>query len=46
MMNTNDEETRRFFKNSSVQVILCPRSGGKGHSWIKKQVSHCTGFII
>ncbi|XP_038904877.1 phospholipase D beta 1-like [Benincasa hispida] len=37
MMNTNDEETRRFFKNSSVQVILCPRSGGKGHSWIKKQ---------
>ncbi|WCJ26135.1 phospholipase D beta 1 [Euphorbia peplus] len=37
VMNTNDEETRRFFKHSSVQVLLCPRSGGKGHSFIKKQ---------
>lgn len=36
-MATNDEETRRFFKNSSVQVLLCPRSSGKGHSWVKKQ---------
>ncbi|CAN8308308.1 unnamed protein product [Cochlearia groenlandica] len=35
-MKTSDEETRRFFKHSSVQVILCPRSGGKGHSLIKK----------
>ncbi|XP_057462341.1 phospholipase D gamma 1-like [Actinidia eriantha] len=37
LMNTNDEETRRFFKHSSVQVLLCPRTSGKGHSWIKKQ---------
>ncbi|KAL5815337.1 hypothetical protein ACOSQ4_025978 [Xanthoceras sorbifolium] len=37
IMNTSDEETRRFFKHSSVQVILCPRSAGKGHSWVKKQ---------
>ncbi|KAK4844937.1 hypothetical protein QYF36_026225 [Acer negundo] len=37
LMNTGDEETRRFFKNSSVQVILCPRSAGKGHSFVKKQ---------
>ncbi|GFZ01245.1 phospholipase D beta 1 [Actinidia rufa] len=37
-MNTNDEETRQFFKHSSVQVLLCPRTSGKGHSWIKKQV--------
>ncbi|KAG7552825.1 Phospholipase D C-terminal [Arabidopsis thaliana x Arabidopsis arenosa] len=36
VMNTSDEETRRFFKHSSVQVLLCPRSGGKGHSFIKK----------
>ncbi|XVF13227.1 hypothetical protein REPUB_Repub08aG0190500 [Reevesia pubescens] len=36
IMNTNDEETRRFFKHSSVQVLLCPRSAGKG-SWAKKQ---------
>lgn len=37
-METHDEDTRRFFKNSSVQVILCPRSAGKGHSWARKQV--------
>ncbi|KAL6182104.1 hypothetical protein ACLB2K_043527 [Fragaria x ananassa] len=36
IMQTNDEETRRFFKHSSVQVLLCPRSAGKG-SWVKKQ---------
>lgn len=38
IMQTYDEETRRFFKHSSVQVLLCPRSAGKGHSWIKQQV--------
>ncbi|KAL5098908.1 hypothetical protein RYX36_003235 [Vicia faba] len=37
LMNTYDEETRRFFKHSSVRVLLCPRSGGKGHSWVKQQ---------
>ncbi|KAF5734458.1 phospholipase D beta 1-like [Tripterygium wilfordii] len=37
VMNTSDEETRRFFKHSSVQVLLCPRSAGEGHSWVKKQ---------
>ncbi|XP_056861088.1 phospholipase D gamma 1-like isoform X2 [Raphanus sativus] len=38
VMNTSDEETRHFFKNSSVQVIICPRSGGEGHhSFVKKQ---------
>jgi phospholipase D1/2 len=37
IMGTNDEETRRFFKHSSVQVLLCPRSAGKGHSWAKKK---------
>ncbi|XP_057775686.1 phospholipase D beta 1-like [Salvia miltiorrhiza] len=36
VMGTNDEETRRYFKHSSVQVLLCPRSAGKG-SWAKKQ---------
>ncbi|KAK2976792.1 hypothetical protein RJ640_027188 [Escallonia rubra] len=40
VMQTHDEETRRFFKHSSVQVLLCPRSAGKGHSWAKKQVAH------
>ncbi|KAK1418720.1 hypothetical protein QVD17_27866 [Tagetes erecta] len=37
MMATHDEETWRFFKNSSVQVLLDPRIAGKRHSWIKKQ---------
>lgn len=37
-MQTRDEETRRFFKHSSVQVLLCPRSAGKRHSWVKQQV--------
>ncbi|CAN0904027.1 Phospholipase D beta 1 [Linum grandiflorum] len=37
IMSTGDEETRRYFKNSSVQVLLCPRSPDQGHSFIKKQ---------
>ncbi|KAL8119148.1 phospholipase D gamma 1-like [Apium graveolens] len=37
IMATHDEETRRFFKNSSVQVLLCPRAAGKRHSWVRKQ---------
>ncbi|KAI3829212.1 hypothetical protein L1987_03329 [Smallanthus sonchifolius] len=37
LMATHDEETRRFFKHSSVQVLLVPRIAGKRHSWIKKQ---------
>ncbi|KAI7738074.1 hypothetical protein M8C21_018063 [Ambrosia artemisiifolia] len=35
VMQTHDEETRAFFKNSSVQVLLCPRSLAKS-SWTKK----------
>ncbi|GKC19107.1 phospholipase D beta 1-like protein [Tanacetum coccineum] len=37
VMGTNDEETRHFFKHSSVKVIFCPRSAGKGHRLAKKQ---------
>ncbi|KAJ8748941.1 hypothetical protein K2173_013378 [Erythroxylum novogranatense] len=36
IMATHDEETRRFFKSSSVQVLLCPRIAGKRHSWVKQ----------
>ncbi|ERN19431.1 hypothetical protein AMTRI_Chr09g42570 [Amborella trichopoda] len=36
VMQTHDEETRRFFKHSSVQVLLCPRSAGKRHSFFKQ----------
>ncbi|KAL9242850.1 hypothetical protein vseg_016809 [Gypsophila vaccaria] len=34
---TGDEATYQFFKGSSVHVILCPRSGAKGHSLIRTQ---------
>ncbi|KAL9245316.1 hypothetical protein vseg_018981 [Gypsophila vaccaria] len=37
IMGTHDEETRRFFKHSSVQVLLCPRVAGKRHSWVKQR---------
>ncbi|KAK8654508.1 hypothetical protein V6N13_128472 [Hibiscus sabdariffa] len=37
IMQTHDEETRRFFKHSSVQVLLCPRLAGKRHSWVKQK---------
>ncbi|XP_030931820.1 phospholipase D gamma 1-like isoform X2 [Quercus lobata] len=37
IMQTHDEETRRFFKRSSVQVLLCPRIAGKRHSWLKQK---------
>ncbi|CAI9784961.1 unnamed protein product [Fraxinus pennsylvanica] len=37
VMQTHDEETRRFFKNSSVQVLLCPRVAGKRYSWVKQR---------
>jgi phospholipase D1/2 len=37
-MGTRDEETRRFFKHSSVQILLCARSAGKRHSWVKQKV--------
>ncbi|CAN6466419.1 unnamed protein product [Victoria cruziana] len=37
LMATHDEETKKFFKHSSVRVLLCPRSAGKRHSWAKKQ---------
>ncbi|CAE6144450.1 unnamed protein product [Arabidopsis arenosa] len=37
VMGTHDEEIRRFFKDSSVQVLLCPRNAGKRHSWVKQR---------
>ncbi|KAL1543472.1 Phospholipase D beta 1 [Salvia divinorum] len=37
VMQTHDEETRRFFKHSSVQVLLCPRVAGKRHSWMMQR---------
>ncbi|KAJ8565404.1 hypothetical protein K7X08_007980 [Anisodus acutangulus] len=37
VMATHDEETRIFFKHSSVKVLLCPRVAGKHHSWVKQR---------
>ncbi|KAF3336188.1 phospholipase D gamma 1-like protein [Carex littledalei] len=37
IMGTNDEETRRFFKHSSVNVLLCPRAAGKKSGIVKQQ---------
>ncbi|VFQ75713.1 unnamed protein product [Cuscuta campestris] len=37
VMATHDEETRHYFKHSSVQVLLCPRVAGKRHSWLKQR---------
>ncbi|CAN4111676.1 unnamed protein product [Withania somnifera] len=37
VMATHDEETRSFFKHSSVKVLLCPRVAGKHHSWVKQR---------
>ncbi|EPS59986.1 hypothetical protein M569_14819, partial [Genlisea aurea] len=36
VMNTGDDDTRRYFKRSSVRVLLCPRNARKG-TWAKKQ---------
>ncbi|KAL5714787.1 phospholipase D [Ranunculus cassubicifolius] len=36
-VQTGDEVLRSFFKQSSVQVLLTPRSSGKQHHAIKKQ---------
>ncbi|KAK7349580.1 hypothetical protein VNO77_07050 [Canavalia gladiata] len=35
LMETHDKETRRFFKNSLVKVLLCPRTSGKQSHWAK-----------
>lgn len=45
-MGTRDEETRRFFKHSSVQILLCPRSASKRHSWVKQQVLYYSLIIV
>jgi uncharacterized protein (DUF1810 family) len=46
VMATHDEETRRFFKHSSVHVLLCPRIAGKRHSWIKQRVRFDSYLIL
>ncbi|XP_016539054.1 phospholipase D delta-like isoform X2 [Capsicum annuum] len=38
VMQTHDEETRKFFKHSNVHCILCPRSASSKLSIFKQQV--------
>ncbi|KAK7840796.1 phospholipase d delta [Quercus suber] len=38
MMQTHDEETRRFFKHSSVTCVLTPRNASSKLGYIKQQV--------
>ncbi|KAK6137629.1 hypothetical protein DH2020_028555 [Rehmannia glutinosa] len=39
VMNTGDDETRRYFKHSTVKVLLCPRIAGKGTIYTHHQKS-------
>ncbi|KAK9095846.1 hypothetical protein Sjap_021343 [Stephania japonica] len=38
VMQTHDEETRKFFKHSSVHCVLCPRYASNKLSIVKQQV--------
>ncbi|OIT38185.1 PREDICTED: phospholipase D delta-like [Nicotiana attenuata] len=38
VMQTHDEETRKYFKHSSVHCVLCPRSASSKLSIFKQQV--------
>ncbi|KAM4118524.1 hypothetical protein ACB094_02G210000 [Castanea mollissima] len=38
MMQTHDEETRKFFKHSSVKCVLTPRNASSKLGYIKQQV--------
>eukprot|EP00249_Psilotum_nudum_P022037 c28350_g2_i1 orf=854-3484(+) len=38
VMGTHDEETKRFFKHSSVQCVLAPRYADSKLSWVKQKV--------
>lgn len=37
-MNTHDEETKKFFRHSSVICVLSPRYGSSKLSYVKQQV--------
>ena len=45
-METHDEETRKFFKHSSVICVLSPRYASSKLSFIKQQVRLCDIEII
>lgn len=39
VMQTHDEETRKFFKHSSVMCVLSPRYASSKMSFLKQQAS-------
>ena len=41
VMQTHDEETRKFFKHSSVMCVLAPRYASSKMSFLKQQASSC-----
>jgi len=38
VMNTHDEETKKFFKNTGVRCILAPRYADDKVSWVRQKV--------
>lgn len=45
-MQTHDEETRKFFKHSSVMCVLAPRYASRKSSYVKQQASNSSCFSI
>jgi hypothetical protein len=48
-MNTHDEETKKFFKNTGVRCILAPRYADDTVSWVRQKVhsqNHLKSFKL
>jgi phospholipase D1/2 len=48
-MNTHDEETKKFFKNTGVRCILAPRYADDKVSWVRQKVhsqNHLKSFKL
>ncbi len=39
MMATHDEDTKKFFKNSSVNCVLAPRNASRKLGYFKQKVN-------
>lgn len=40
VMNTHDEETKKYFKGTGVRCVLAARYGASKMSWFKQKVFH------
>lgn len=45
-MNTHDEETKKFFKNTGVRCILAPRYGAEKMSWVRQKVCPVLRYLF